>query len=111
MPDRPRRLMFRALLLWGVASWVPGSAVASALADYEQKPRVVMYATSWCPYCQQARNYFRQRSIPYVEHDIEKDAAARRDYQAFGGRGVPVIFVDKRRMNGFSVSGFEKIYR
>lgn len=109
MPDRAKRLMFCALLLWAVAALMPLRAGAAGLADYNER-RVVMYATSWCPYCQQARNYFRQQGIPYVEHDIEKDAAARRDYKAFGGRGVPVIFVDKRRMNGFSVSGFEKIY-
>lgn len=87
------------------------AAVAATLVDYGQKPQVVMYATSWCPYCQQARNYFRRQGIPYIEHDIEKDAAARRDYNAFGGRSVPVIFVGKRRMNGFSVEGFNRIYR
>ncbi len=81
-----------------------------ALADYEDRP-VVMYATSWCPYCRQARNYFRQQGIAYIEYDIEKDAAARQAYRAFGGRGIPVIFVGKRRMNGFSVTGFNKIYR
>lgn len=70
-----------------------------------------MYATSWCPYCQQARNHFRQQGIAYTEYDIERDADAKRRYQAFGGRGIPVIFVGKRRMNGFSVSGFNKIYR
>ncbi|MBX3664522.1 MAG: glutaredoxin family protein [Burkholderiales bacterium] len=106
MTDRARRRMFLSLL----AGWASFPAAAAGLADYNER-RVVMYATSWCPYCQQARNYFRQQGIPYVEHDIEKDAAARRDYRAFGGRGVPVIFVDKRRMNGFSISGFEKIYR
>ena len=81
------------------------------LAQADSSRQVVMYATSWCPYCQQARNYFREQGIPYVEHDIEKDADARRAYKDFGGRGVPVIFVGKRRMNGFSVAGFNKIYR
>ena len=42
---------------------------------------------------------------------IERDADAKRRYQTFGGRGIPVIFVGKRRMNGFSVSGFNKIYQ
>lgn len=83
----------------------------AALADYDKEEKVVMYATSWCPYCQQARNYFRQQGISYTEYDIERDADAKRRYQAFGGRGVPVIFVGKRRMNGFSVSGFNKIYQ
>lgn len=83
----------------------------AALTDYDQEEKVVMYATSWCPYCQQARNYFRQQGISYTEYDIERDADAKRRYQAFGGRGIPVIFVGKRRMNGFSVSGFNKIYQ
>jgi len=110
MTDRAKRRMFCGLLPWAAAGLASLPAAAAGLADYRER-RVVMYATSWCPYCEQARNYFRRRGIPYVEHDIEKDAAARRDYRAFGGRGVPVIFVDKQRMNGFSVSGFEKIYR
>lgn len=83
----------------------------AALADYDTEQKVVMYATSWCPYCQQARNYFRQQGIPYTEYDIERDMEAKRRYQAFGGRGIPVIFVGKRRLNGFSVSAFNKIYQ
>ncbi len=83
----------------------------AALPDYAEQQKVVMYATSWCPYCQQARNYFRQQGIAYTEYDIERDAEAKRRYQAFGGRGIPVIFVGKRRMNGFSTSGFNRIYR
>jgi glutaredoxin len=81
------------------------------LAQAAPSKQVVMYATSWCPYCQQARNYFREQGIPYVEHDIEKDAEAKRAYQAFGGKGIPVIFVGQQRMNGFSVASFNKIYR
>jgi len=105
MTDSAKRRMFCRLLPWALAAPFPAAA---ALADYKER-RVVMYATSWCPYCQQARDYFRRRGIPYVEHDIEKDPVAHRDYKAFGGRGIPVIFVDQRRMNGFSVSVFEKI--
>ncbi|MDZ7840066.1 MAG: glutaredoxin family protein [Gammaproteobacteria bacterium] len=73
--------------------------------------RVVMYATSWCPYCRKARNYFRDNGIPFTEYDIEKNARARREYDALGARGVPVILVGKNRMNGFSAAGFEKLYR
>lgn len=83
----------------------------AAMADYDREQKVVMYATSWCPYCQQARNYFREQGISYTEYDIERDAEAKQRYQGFGGRGIPVIFVGKRRMNGFSVSGFNKIYQ
>lgn len=73
--------------------------------------RVTMYATSWCGYCKKARRYFQKNNISYVEYDIEKDEKARRMYDMLGGKGVPVILVGKRRMNGFSVGGFERIYK
>lgn len=73
--------------------------------------RVVMYSTSWCPYCRKAREYFRDNAIPFVEHDIEKDVQARREYDALGGRGVPLILVGKKTMHGFSATGFDKLYR
>jgi glutaredoxin len=109
-------LLMRALclgvLLFGGQAWAGADTQqALLLAQTDPSGQVVMYATSWCPYCQQARNYFREQGISYVEHDIEKDAEARRAYQAFGGRVIPVIFVGKRRMNGFSVAGFNKIHR
>ena len=72
--------------------------------------KVVMYATSWCPYCRKARTYFRENRIDYVEYDIEKDRSAKRRYDAMGGRGVPVILVGTKRLNGFDVSAFKSIY-
>lgn len=107
-------LLLIALLLFSGSMRAEPAAESlrlAAIADFDKEEKVVMYATSWCPYCQQARNYFRQQGITYTEYDIERDGEARRRYQAFGGRGVPVIFVGKRRMNGFSVSGFNKIYQ
>lgn len=73
--------------------------------------RVVMYSASWCGYCKQARNYFQQSGIRYVEYDIEKDQRARKAYDALGGNGVPVILVGNKRMNGFSIAGFQGIYQ
>lgn len=66
------------------------------------KPAVKMYATDWCPYCKQARDYFARNGIPYTELDIEKSEAARAEHKRIGGRGIPVILVGSERMNGFS---------
>jgi glutaredoxin len=72
--------------------------------------KVEMYATSWCGYCKKARRYFRRKGIAFAEYDIERDARAKARYDRMGARGVPVILVGKKRMNGFSEAGFEKIY-
>ena len=71
---------------------------------------VVMYGTSWCTYCKKAKTYFEAKGIKYREYDIEKSPSARRQYDKLDGRGVPVILVGDKRMNGFSVEAFERIY-
>lgn len=72
---------------------------------------VVMYSTTWCGYCKQARAYFEQHAIPYVDYDVEQSAEAKQNYDAIGGRGVPVILIGEARMNGFSPESFEYLYK
>lgn len=71
---------------------------------------VVMYSTSWCGYCKKAARHFRKNSIPFKEYDIEKNKKAAKAYKKLNGRGVPVILVGKKRMNGFSASHFDALY-
>jgi len=71
---------------------------------------VVMYSTSWCGYCRKARNYMRSEGIPVQEYDIEKSSKARDEYNKLNGRGVPVILIGDKRMNGFTVGTFRKLY-
>lgn len=71
-----------------------------------KKPRVDMYATEWCGYCSKARRYFRAHQIAFTEYDIEKDSAAKQRFDRFGGRAVPVIFIDGERSNGFDPQNF-----
>jgi glutaredoxin-like YruB-family protein len=65
-------------------------------------PRVVMYATSWCPYCEKARVLFRSQGVTFTEHDIEKSAEARAEHKRLGGRGVPLIVVGDKTLKGFN---------
>jgi glutaredoxin len=80
----------------------PSSAVAAG--------QVVMYATSWCGYCAQARAHFARKGIRYVEYDVEKSAAAKAEFKRLGGRGVPLILYGRERMNGFSPGSFDAMH-
>lgn len=82
-------------------------AAAGARAETPPSQPVVMYATSWCPYCAKARAYFTRNRIAYVEHDVEKSAAARAEFRRLGGRGVPLILVGRERLDGFDELAFE----
>ena len=82
---------------------------------YQFKPliknkKVVIYTTQVCGYCKQAKKYFKSKNIRYREYKIDQSSLAKRKYNKLNARGVPVIFVGKKRMNGFSINGFKRIY-
>ncbi|ABA72725.1 glutaredoxin family protein [Pseudomonas fluorescens] len=62
---------------------------------------VVLYATDWCGYCKQTKRFLDQKGIAFKEFDIEKDAEARKAYEALGGRGIPLIDVNGTLIRGF----------
>ncbi|MCK4705157.1 MAG: DUF4124 domain-containing protein [Gammaproteobacteria bacterium] len=76
-----------------------------------QKGKVVMYSTTWCGICKQAKAYFVKNNIPHVVYDVEKSRTAKRDFKALGGKSVPVIILGKTRINGFTASRFARAYK
>ena len=79
-------------------------------SEARERQRVVMYSTTWCGYCRKARSYFKQKGIPFREYDIENSSKGRRDYARLNGPGVPIIFVGKKRMQGFRAERFQAMY-
>ena len=67
-----------------------------------------MYATAWCGYCKKARQYFADNGIDFVEYDIEKDRAAKRDFDTLLGSGTPLLYQGYTRVVGFDQRKIEK---
>jgi len=74
------------------------------------KDKVVMYSAEWCGVCKKAKKYFKANNIPYKDYDIDKSSKGKKDFKKLGAKGVPVILVGKKRLNGFSAGSFESIY-
>jgi len=65
------------------------------------RPRVVMYATSWCPYCSRARELLERKGVAVEEIDVDAAPAARREMMARSGRStVPQIFIGDTHVGG-----------
>jgi len=65
------------------------------------RPKVVMYATSWCPYCARARRLLEDKGVVLEEIDIETRPEARREMTARSGRStVPQVFVAGTHVGG-----------
>ena len=64
-------------------------------------PEIVMFGTQSCQYCQLAREFFKQHHLSYQEHDIEKSDEHRRMFDLLGGRGTPLIIINRELIHGF----------
>ena len=72
--------------------------------------KVVIYTRPTCGYCNKAKLFFARNGIKYKEYKVESSAVAKKKYARLNATGVPVIFVGKKRMNGFSAPQFEKMF-
>ncbi|MCB9418846.1 MAG: NrdH-redoxin [Ardenticatenaceae bacterium] len=67
-----------------------------------KQPRVIIFTTPTCSYCNLAKQYFRRNKIRFRDVDISKDQAAARDVVRRSGQmGVPVIDIGGKIIVGF----------
>ena len=72
--------------------------------------RVVLYTMEKCPHCQTAKCYLDEQKIPYRLCNV-KTPKGYKEFAATGMRGVPVLKVGTQLLNGFSVKGFNKLFK
>jgi glutaredoxin 3 len=66
-----------------------------------RNPKVVMYTTSWCPYCARARELLEQKGAALQEIDVDAMPAARMEMTSRSGRStVPQIFIGETHVGG-----------
>jgi glutaredoxin len=109
-----------------LAQLMPGesSSLGAGGADAGAEPtvaspagtaRVVLYGTSWCGACRTARQYFVQNGIPFVDKDVEKDAAAAAELRDKATRlgvsadRVPVLDIGGRLLIGFDPARVQRM--
>jgi len=82
---------------------IPGQQIKQTKqVNIEGTPDVVMLGASWCPSCITAIQFFAANDINYCEYDMETSAIGARLYKDVNGRGVPILFIGRHRIHGFS---------
>ncbi len=77
--------------------------------NHKQQPRVIVFSTPTCTYCNAAKRYFRENGIKFRDVDVSRDAAAARDMMRRSGQtGVPVIDIGGKVVVGFDRSRIDK---
>jgi glutaredoxin len=73
-------------------------------------PRITIYTTPTCHWCEVAKRYFEKHRIEFTEVDVTRDRRGMRDMVLMtGGRAVPVVRVGSHAMTGWDAREFEKL--
>ena len=68
----------------------------------QAQPRVIVFSTPTCSFCNTAKRYFREKGIKFRDVDVSRDQAAARDMvRRSGQQGVPVIDIGGKIVVGF----------
>lgn len=79
------------------------------MTDSKPQPRVIIFTTPTCTYCNMAKKYFREKGIKFRDVDVSRDAAAARDMvRRSGQQGVPVIDIGGKIIVGFDRPKIDK---
>jgi glutaredoxin 3 len=64
--------------------------------------QVVIYTTSYCPYCFRAKSLLRSKHVEFQEIDVTDDPARRAEMEKLSRRHtVPQIFIDGKPIGGY----------
>jgi glutaredoxin len=64
-------------------------------------PRIRLYTAPGCGRCRQLKAHLQQLRLPFQELDISRNRRAHGDWQRLGARGVPVLLVGDKRLDGY----------
>lgn len=72
---------------------------------------VTLFTATWCGYCQQAKAYLNQHRIQFNEMDIDTDNGRDAYFAAGGSSGVPLLVADEKKLQGFSASSYDALFK
>lgn len=65
--------------------------------------KAIVWSKNGCPFCDQAKNLLKSKSIEFEERNIEKDWSKEQLIEAVpNARTLPQIFLDNQLVGGFT---------
>lgn len=72
------------------------------MSDEKPQPRVIVFSTPTCTFCNMVKKYFREENIKFRDVDVSRDPLAARDMlRRSGQQGVPVVDIGGKIVVGF----------
>jgi glutaredoxin len=96
-------------------SFISKPAAQPEHAAVASESDVIIYGASWCGACKQAKRFFQNKGVAFIEKDIEKEPGARSEMmekaraQGVSTQGIPVLDVRGKMMGGFDANAVERL--
>lgn len=97
---------------WTSAGTVANKGDASAteiaaLASKTKAEDIVMYSTTECTYCAQAKSWLNQYGFAFTECNMSIDKSCEQQFKSYGANGTPYLVVRGQHMkDGFDSDEF-----
>ena len=76
----------------------------------KEKKKVEIYSSQTCPFCQQAKDFFADNNIEYIEYDIMSEPEHQSKLLERSGQShIPAIFIDGELVIGFDESKLKEL--
>ncbi|MFZ5911211.1 MAG: glutaredoxin family protein [Chloroflexota bacterium] len=80
------------------------------MSETRPQPRVIVFSTPTCSFCNMAKKYFREKGVRFRDVDVSRDPSAARDMLRRSGQsGVPVIDIGGKIIVGFDRPKINKL--
>ena len=98
-----KNIIILAAVILLIMSWDNISRFVSPTPDFaaEHGGKVILYATSWCGYCEKTRQLLFANGVDFFEYDIEASAKGYQQHRALGGKGIPVLLINGNVVKGY----------
>ena len=114
------KLILLTLLLAFAAyyGWTHRSTVSTATADLSttqlqtlaasvKAEEVVMYSTTECPYCREAKGWLAQNGFAFTECNMSVERRCEAEFNAYGGNGTPFLVIRRNGKEHHMKDGFD----
>jgi glutaredoxin len=77
------------------------------LAASVRADEVVMYTTTECGYCHQAKNWLQANGFAFTECNMSIDMHCQSEFRAYGADGTPFLVIKRGRKEHHMKDGFD----
>ena len=70
---------------------------------------VIIYTSTGCSHCHEAKEFFDKNNINYIEHNISEDKVSKKELIKKGIMSVPYIIIDNQEFRVFEIENIKSI--